>query len=176
MSFEAAESIKVVVRIRPLQKHELLGGRGDREKDRDRDRENVNTSNNGGNGGSSNNNNNNGGNNNNNNNNNNAIGLLGEQAGGVRCGSSLNEVILKSEKSSDLVDKYSCHRCFPKDVDQTNFFSESGVTALLDSALKGYRACAFAFGQTGAGKVMLQMLRISYTFLVFIILISFFLI
>ncbi|KAJ1433990.1 hypothetical protein B484DRAFT_394294 [Ochromonadaceae sp. CCMP2298] len=32
------------------------------------------------------------------------------------------------------------------------FFSECGITELLDSAMKGYRSCAFAFGQTGAGK------------------------
>ena len=47
---------------------------------------------------------------------------------------------------------YNCNRCFHPEVTQTNFFQECGLTGLLDSAIGGYRACAFAFGQTGAGK------------------------
>ena len=47
---------------------------------------------------------------------------------------------------------YSCNRCFPADTSQSTFFQESGLTDLLDSAIGGYRACCFAFGQTGAGK------------------------
>jgi hypothetical protein len=47
---------------------------------------------------------------------------------------------------------YKCNKCFPNDSTQALFFSESGITSLLDSAIEGYRACAFAFGQTGAGK------------------------
>lgn len=47
---------------------------------------------------------------------------------------------------------YKCNQCFPCDTTQSLFFSESGITNLLDSAIQGYRACAFAFGQTGAGK------------------------
>ena len=35
---------------------------------------------------------------------------------------------------------------------QHDFFYKSGIVNLLDSALGGYRACVFAFGQTGAGK------------------------
>ena len=31
-------------------------------------------------------------------------------------------------------------------------FMNSGITSLLDSSVEGYRVCAFAFGQTGAGK------------------------
>ena len=41
---------------------------------------------------------------------------------------------------------------FPTTTLQSNFFSQSGITSLLDSAILGYRVCAFAFGQTGAGK------------------------
>ena len=47
---------------------------------------------------------------------------------------------------------YRCNGCFPRDTSQLTFFNECGITHLLDSALSGYRACAFAFGQTGAGK------------------------
>lgn len=47
---------------------------------------------------------------------------------------------------------YRCNQCFSCDTSQSEFFNECGITELLDSAMKGYRACAFAFGQTGAGK------------------------
>lgn len=47
---------------------------------------------------------------------------------------------------------YSCNRCFGPETTQENFFAECGLRDLLDSAIGGYRACAFAFGQTGAGK------------------------
>ena len=48
---------------------------------------------------------------------------------------------------------YRCDSCFPpSSTTQLNFFNECGITNLLDSTLNGYRACAFAFGQTGAGK------------------------
>jgi hypothetical protein len=47
---------------------------------------------------------------------------------------------------------YRCNACFPSSTTQEAFFQTCGVTSLLDSAMLGYRACAFAFGQTGAGK------------------------
>ena len=47
---------------------------------------------------------------------------------------------------------YRCNQCFSSDTTQSGFFNECGITELLDSAMKGYRTCAFAFGQTGAGK------------------------
>jgi hypothetical protein len=47
---------------------------------------------------------------------------------------------------------YRCSNCFPNDTSQLTFFNESGITDLVDSAIEGYRCCAFAFGQTGAGK------------------------
>lgn len=47
---------------------------------------------------------------------------------------------------------YRCNQCFANDTTQAEFFNECGITELLDSSMKGYRACAFAFGQTGAGK------------------------
>ena len=37
-------------------------------------------------------------------------------------------------------------------MDQEGLFNESGIIELLDMALSGSRVCAFAFGQTGAGK------------------------
>ena len=42
---------------------------------------------------------------------------------------------------------YKCTNCFPKDIDQELFFQQCGVTNLLESAIEGYRSCAFAFGQ-----------------------------
>jgi len=47
---------------------------------------------------------------------------------------------------------YRCNQCFGNETTQSEFFNECGITELLDSAMKGYRSCAFAFGQTGAGK------------------------
>jgi len=47
---------------------------------------------------------------------------------------------------------YQCNRCFSPETTQDTFFNECGLKDLLDSAIGGYRACAFAFGQTGAGK------------------------
>jgi Kinesin motor domain len=42
---------------------------------------------------------------------------------------------------------YRCNACFPSNTTQSAFFERCGVKNLLDSALQGYRACAFAFGQ-----------------------------
>jgi hypothetical protein len=47
---------------------------------------------------------------------------------------------------------YRCHRCFDAETTQAEFFNECGITDLLNSSIDGYRTCAFAFGQTGAGK------------------------
>ena len=47
---------------------------------------------------------------------------------------------------------YRCNQCFGNETSQSEFFNECGITELLDSTMKGYRSCAFAFGQTGAGK------------------------
>jgi len=52
---------------------------------------------------------------------------------------------------------YRCNRCFSNDTTQFNFFHESGIVDLLDSSINGYRTCAFAFGQTGAGKTFTMM-------------------
>lgn len=42
---------------------------------------------------------------------------------------------------------YRCTNCFPNDTDQEVFFQQSGVTNMLESAIEGFRSCAFAFGQ-----------------------------
>jgi hypothetical protein len=42
---------------------------------------------------------------------------------------------------------YRCSSCFPPDASQASFFEASGITDLLDSAMQGYRACTFAYGQ-----------------------------
>eukprot|EP00605_Chrysophyceae_sp_TOSAG23-4_P001343 GSChrysophyteH1.ASY1.ANO1.1460.1 assembled CDS len=72
----------------------------------------------------------------------------------VRCSSSEedehDEVLVRVGPHDAQV--YNCTRCFHPKVSQKHFFHECGLTGLLDSAIGGYRACAFAFGQTGAGK------------------------
>jgi hypothetical protein len=47
---------------------------------------------------------------------------------------------------------FRCDCMFMGETTQADFFHKSGIINLLDSALGGYRACVFAFGQTGAGK------------------------
>lgn len=56
------------------------------------------------------------------------------------------EVKLSSNESQYV----SCNRAFSVHAKQLEFFSNSGVTDLLDAATDGYRVCAFAFGQVGA--------------------------
>ncbi len=68
----------------------------------------------------------------------------------VKAGADGKEVQVKVGPLDAQV--YRCNKCFPNDTTQAVFFSDSGITELLDSAIEGYRACAFAFGQTGAGK------------------------
>jgi len=47
---------------------------------------------------------------------------------------------------------FPCRFCFGRETSQEAFFDDSGIVELLDMALTGQKACAFAFGQTGAGK------------------------
>lgn len=47
---------------------------------------------------------------------------------------------------------FRCDSMLMGETTQADFFNKSGIINLLDSALGGYRACVFAFGQTGAGK------------------------
>lgn len=68
----------------------------------------------------------------------------------VRAGSDGREVQVKMGPLDAHI--YRCNKCFPPETSQEAFFSECGLKDLLDSAIGGYRACAFAFGQTGAGK------------------------
>jgi hypothetical protein len=42
---------------------------------------------------------------------------------------------------------YRCHKCFNPDSPQSSFFTECGITDLLDSTIDGYRSCVFAYGQ-----------------------------
>lgn len=97
MASNQSENIKVVVRIRPIQKHE--GSRGEK--------------------------------------------IIVKPTGNG------SEVQIKT--GSKEASTYKVNQCFPRDTQQEEFFLNSGMTELLDSAIAGYRACAFAFGQTGAG-------------------------
>jgi hypothetical protein len=47
---------------------------------------------------------------------------------------------------------FRCDSMLMDETSQEDFFNKCGIINLLDSALGGYRACVFAFGQTGAGK------------------------
>lgn len=95
---DVEESVKVIVRIRPIQKHE--GSRGEK--------------------------------------------II------VKPLSNGNEVQIKT--STTDASTYRVNYCFARDTEQEDFFMKSGMTTLIDSAIGGYRTCAFAFGQTGAGK------------------------
>lgn len=48
--------------------------------------------------------------------------------------------------------RFTFETAFPPDISQERFFQEAGVPGLIESALDGYAATVFAFGQTGAGK------------------------
>ena len=98
MSNDGTEAIQVVVRIRPIQKHEKAKG------------EKI----------------------------------------CVKPISDGKEIQIKTDTNEAIV--YKCNQCFSRDTTQADFFVESTVTNLIDSAINGYRACVFAFGQTGAGK------------------------
>jgi len=41
----------------------------------------------------------------------------------------------------------ACNRAFSIHTKQLEFFSNSGISDLLDASTEGYRVCAFAFGQ-----------------------------
>jgi len=48
--------------------------------------------------------------------------------------------------------KFALDGCLDQRCSQAQCFNESGVKALLDSALEGFSATVFAYGQTGSGK------------------------
>jgi hypothetical protein len=76
-----------------------------------------------------------------------------KKSGDVPCVKAVNEGREVQVKVGPLdAQVYRCNRCFNPETNQQEFFSECGITELIDSATEGYRACAFAFGQTGAGK------------------------
>jgi hypothetical protein len=63
------------------------------------------------------------------------------------------QVRIVIQKSATETQQFLVSTCLPAQTDQHTFFTQSGIISnLLDSALAGFRCCAFAFGQTGAGK------------------------
>jgi hypothetical protein len=64
--------------------------------------------------------------------------------------SSQNEIIIRKNEQS--AESFRCHGVFMGNTPQDRFFHRSNIASLLDSAIQGYRACIFAYGQTGAGK------------------------
>lgn len=87
------ENIQVVVRIRPMQKHELLK----------------------------------------------------RQKICVKSISDGKEVQIKVDSKDSQI--YKCNFCFPRDTNQIDFFEQSQVPDLIDTAVGGYRSTIFAFGQ-----------------------------
>eukprot|EP01038_Epipyxis_sp_PR26KG_P004520 gene4520-6385_t len=76
-----------------------------------------------------------------------------KKEGDVQCVKAISEGKEVQVKVGPLdAQVYRCNQCFANDVSQAEFFQESGITVLIDAAINGYRTCAFAFGQTGAGK------------------------
>jgi hypothetical protein len=76
-----------------------------------------------------------------------------KKSGDVPCVKAVNDGREVQVKVGPLdAQVYRCNYCFNPESNQIDFFAESGITDLLDSAIQGYRACAFAFGQTGAGR------------------------
>ena len=51
-----------------------------------------------------------------------------------------------------MVRSFAFDWCVHAQINQNNMFRQSGVTALLDSAMEGYACCVLAYGQTGSGK------------------------
>ena len=77
----------------------------------------------------------------------------------VRIGSDKTtlQVLLPNDEdfqgnSRQTVKKFALDGCFEENTTQPQCFENSGVTALLDSALEGFSATVFAYGQTGSGK------------------------
>ncbi len=76
-----------------------------------------------------------------------------KKSGDIPCVKAINDGREVQVKVGPLdAQVYRCNNCFDTETNQVDFFAECGITDLLDSAIQGYRACAFAFGQTGAGK------------------------
>mmetsp|Transcript_2699 Transcript_2699/g.4059 ORF Transcript_2699/g.4059 Transcript_2699/m.4059 type:complete len:912 (-) Transcript_2699:288-3023(-) len=76
-----------------------------------------------------------------------------KKKGEVCCVQATNnekEVLLRlNEKEAQA---FRCSRVFSGKTTQEQFFNSCGIINLLDSAVGGFRSCAFAYGQTGAGK------------------------
>lgn len=85
-----------------------------------------------------------------------------KKSGDVPCVKGVNDGREVQVKVGPLdAQVYRCNHCFNAETNQVDFFLECGITDLLDSSIQGYRACAFAFGQTGAGKLcyLLQLIQ-----------------
>jgi hypothetical protein len=55
------------------------------------------------------------------------------------------EIQIKTDRNE--AQRYRCNQCFSRETEQLNFFEESNVKSLIESAIEGYRSCVFAFGQ-----------------------------
>ena len=62
------------------------------------------------------------------------------------------DVISQQGTGRDLIRNFRFDCCIPELATQDQVFAQSGIVPLLQSALEGYSATVFAYGQTGAGK------------------------
>lgn len=62
------------------------------------------------------------------------------------------DVAVPAAGGRDVTKSFTFDHCFSEVTTQLDFFTASGIVALLDSALDGYAATVFAYGQTGSGK------------------------
>lgn len=68
------------------------------------------------------------------------------------------EVVGESKKKVQVkvnptrTDYYKCTRCFARDTSQAQLFYESGLTSLIDEAMKGNDVCVYSYGESRSGK------------------------
>ena len=68
------------------------------------------------------------------------------------------EVVGESKKKVQVkvnptrTDYYKCSRCFARDALQAQLFYESGLTNLIDVAMKGNAVSVYSYGEPGSGK------------------------
>jgi hypothetical protein len=59
------------------------------------------------------------------------------------------QMVTSAAGGRDMVKSFQFDLAAGGDISQEDFFQSCGVTALLDSSMRGYAATVFAYGQTG---------------------------
>lgn len=63
------------------------------------------------------------------------------------------EVVSQSGAGKEMIRTFAFDHCLHEQMSQEQVFHHTGVTSLLESAVEGYSATVFAYGQTGAGEL-----------------------